>query len=451
MATVSNPRGNSFEEARLTFEDVEAALEKGTVIFNSAGAHIPKLGGPSLACTDATALPNALNMYVTAPQKRTSAPPHTDKQDVIVVQTSGKKHWRVYSPPTPSLKPSSDMFARGKGDDNLPLYALESEFGCELLLETTLSEGDILFIPAAFPHTTDTAEENVDETSIHLTFGLDTHIWDLDYLSLRRWALKRCQVVDTKLGQWEATDNIYTGEINKLDEDLMKDLIDSLPMGFVDDAAGEEEVNQVCAELKRISKQVDETIHAKVGDDVWLETTERIQQHGKELLDVHRDMYLAAIEEGRTREAEAAMTAHIDEGRKALTPEQMQRLSVFRVKRFFDKIEVSSKALYDWSFAGKASEDSDTALPENWAFTMPVKVGDTVEADLGGAFFPATVARVAGDTYDVVFFDGDKDSGLERGMLKLLVPPTQGDSADTSNMTPKQLKRWKKKQAKKNK
>jgi len=103
MATVSNPRGQTFEEARLSFEDVQAALEKGTVIFNSAGAHIPKLAGPALACTDANALPNALNVYVTAPQMRTLALPRTDKQDVVVVQTSGKKHWKVYSPPTGSL------------------------------------------------------------------------------------------------------------------------------------------------------------------------------------------------------------------------------------------------------------------------------------------------------------------------------------------------------------
>lgn len=149
------------------------------------------------------------------------------------------------------------------------------------------------------------------------------------------------------------------------------------------------------------------------------------------------------------------MTAHIEEGgRKALTPEQMQRLSVFRVKRFFDKIEVISNEFVEWSYSGKASEAATkdkTALPENWQFTLPVKVGDVVEADLGGAFFPATISRVAGDTYDVVFFDGDKDTGLDRGMLKLMTPPVMKEAVDTSNMTPKQLKRWKKEQEKKNK
>jgi hypothetical protein len=452
MHSVSNPRGQSFEEARLTFEEVEAALEKGTVIFNSAGAHISKLAGPTLACTDATALPNALNVYVTAPQKRTSAPPHTDKQDVIVVQTSGRKHWRVYTPPDPSQKPSADMFARGKSEDNLPLHALETDFGCKLLLETTLDEGDVLFVPAAFPHTTDTAEGGLNMTSIHLTFGLDTHVWDLDYLSVRRWLLKRAQVADTKLGQTGNEDNKYEGAVNQLPLMLVEDLTENLPMGFLDDDAGEDEVDSVASQLKRINVAVDESIAAKIDDETYVETVERIQQYGKELLDIHRDMYLAAIEEGRVRANEIAMTAHVDHrARKALTPEQMQRLSVFRVKSFFDKIDMSSKILMDWSFEGKRSQAAageNSAFPSDWAYSMPVKVGDQVEADLGGAFFPATVTRVAGNKYDVMFFDGDQDTGLERGMIKLLKPPTAEADVDISKMTAKQLKRWRKEQEK---
>ena len=64
----------------MTYNDILIALEKGTVIFNAAGAHIPKLAQPSLCCTDATSLPCALNLYITSSQQRTSAPPHTDKQ-----------------------------------------------------------------------------------------------------------------------------------------------------------------------------------------------------------------------------------------------------------------------------------------------------------------------------------------------------------------------------------
>ena len=459
ITDVSVPSGDSFEEARMTFDDVQAALDKGTVIMNAAGAHIPKLAGPSLACTDATLLPCALNMYVTAPGKRTSAPPHTDKQDVMVVQTSGRKYWKVFAPPDSALKPLADIFARGKMDDSLPLYSL-METG-ELLLETTLNPGDALFIPAGFPHTTTTVTEDdnpiAPETSIHLTLGIDHHIWELDYLNARRLALRRACVTDSALGQTRDEDNPFIGKANELPANLRADLFAELPLGLLDeDDKAAPLIDTVAAELERISKAVDEKTAASVESSVWRETVERIHQEGVELLEIHRDMYLAAIEEGRTREAEAAMTAHLDKGgpRKTMSPERIQRLSLFRVKRFYDQINESKQQLKEWSYAGVASSLSSSdgeaapALAADWAFTMPVKVGDQVEADLGGAFFSATVTRASGGTYDVAFFDGDRETGLDRSMIKLLSPPAESSSPEESNMTPKELKRWKKKQEK---
>jgi hypothetical protein len=391
VASVSTPRGNSFEDAKMLFSEVQAALERGTVIFNSAGAHICKLAGANLATVDATSLPCAINIYITAPNQRTSAPPHTDKQDVIVVQTCGRKHWRVYSPPDPSLKPSADMFARGKHTDHLPLYALESDLGCKLLLETTLEPGDVLFIPAAFPHTTSTADQN-EETSIHLTFGLDTHVWDLDYLSLRRFALRRAGVVDTALGQTKDEDNRYVGAANELPENVRVDLFDALPIGLLDDTdEGEALLQETAARVEEISREVDFETASQVDSQVWKDTAARVRQEGMELLEIHRDMFVAAIEEGRVREAEDVIrtAAHLD-GPKKMTPERMERLSCFRVKKYFDKINDSMKAMLDWSKAGVAlpsNSEGGGALPEDWAFTHAVNVGDTVEADLGGAFF----------------------------------------------------------------
>ena len=80
-------------------------------------------------------------------------------------------------------------------------------------------------------------------------------------------------------------------------------------------------------------------------------------------------------------------------------------------------------------------------------------MGDQVEADLGGAFFPAEITKVAGSSYDVKFFDGDVMNGLDRSMVKLLAPPAS-DSAGGSEDSPppglkkKELKRWRKKQEK---
>ena len=210
-------------------------------------------------------------------------------------------------------------------------------------------------------------------------------------------------------------------------------------------------------EAQRIAKEVDEATATAVDPDVWRETTERLLQHGKEILDIHRDMYLAAIEEGRVREAEEAMTAHLDDGKRkvAMTPERMQRLSVFRVKGFMDQMEECTKSLNEWSCAGSksgsGSRGASSALPDDWAFSLPLNVGDQVEADLGGAFFPAIVSKCIGNTYDITFFDGDQEPGMDRSRIKLLSPPAAEEDVDTSGMTPKQLKRWKKQQEKKQK
>jgi Cupin superfamily protein len=436
----------------MTFADVEAALTKGTVIMNAAGAHIPKLAGPSLALTDAVALPCALNLYVTAPGQRTSAPPHTDKQDVCVVQTAGRKSWKVFAVPDPSKKPSSDIFSRGKGDDSLPLYSLSEE--TDLLVETTLAPGDVLFIPAGFPHTTSTVhdETSSDETSVHLTFGIDHHIWELDYLSVRRLAHRRAGLADALESDMSgATGNPFTGKVNLLPPPILADIMAELPMGLLEED-GTILMNQVADKAVAIMRQVDP--ECKIDANVVKETVARIRQQGMELLDTHRDMYLAAIDEGRIREAEDAMTAHLDKKSTTMSPERMQRLSLFRVKRFYDQINESKKQLAEWSTAGSGSTGSHVGsqLASNWAFTLPVSVGDQVEADLGGAFFPATVTRASEGSFDVAFFDGDRESGLHRGQLKLLAPPksasVQAGDVDTSKMTPKQLKRWRKEQEK---
>ena len=479
VSAVSEALGKSFQDAKMTFEQVSDALTKGTVIFNAIGAHVPKLAGSTLACTDATSLSAAVNMYVTAPNKRTSAPPHTDKQDVVVVQTQGSKRWRVFRPTNPDEKPEADVFARGKGDDNLPLYRLLEREDDLLLLDVTLNPGDVLFIPAAFPHTTDTITSNeseIDETSIHLTFGLDTHVWDLNYLSLRRFALRKAGVKDIVLGQMRDEENPYIGAVNQLPDTIRNELYSSLPLGFLDDDAmgGDQIENVVVSHLQKVSHLLDsETALAaeNVNPDIWKDTTNRIRLYGMEILDIHRDMYLAAIEEGDIRKAEDSMAEHLhsNNDHQSMSPERMQRLSLFRVKKFYDQINNVKSNLNQWSHDvlvtnnNNQHENNDSktkitnTLPTNWEFTLPVKVGDNVEADLGGAFFPATITKVSGVHYDVQFFDGDRMDGLERSMIKLLVPPKDDDAGDngtlfdgidTSTLTKKELKRLRKKQEK---
>ncbi len=198
MAAVGAARGTSFEDAKLRPEDVRAAMAKrsGTVVFNSVGGSVAPLAGVCLDAVESFRLPVALNLYLTAPGQATSAPPHTDKQDVFVLQSQGRKRWRVYAPPAPGKKAGADPFARGKDTDTLGLDELGPP-----LIDTVLGPGQVLYMPAGFPHTTDTVVGMADEKdpSVHLTLGVDTHIWGLTHANLRDYLLFRLDPTATRL------------------------------------------------------------------------------------------------------------------------------------------------------------------------------------------------------------------------------------------------------------
>jgi hypothetical protein len=470
VSAVSQPTGTSFDDARMTLEQVKTALNSGTVIFNNIGAHIPRLAGLTLASTDALSLPGALNMYVTARGMRTSAPPHTDRQDVLVVQMEGAKRWRVFSPPTDgNVKPNADPFARGKGLDNLPLHTLvegaEGRLGCELLLDVITREGDILFIPAGFPHTTDTVDNDDDakyDASIHLTFNIDTHVWGLDYLSVRNIALRRIRSKDVLASET----NLYVGKVNQLSNNLRSRVMNSLPLDFLDSDQNDNSktVDSIVNHLGELCSMINESTdtNADISLESLREALQQIHSYASSILEIHRDMYHAAVDEGRLRKAEAAMTAHIINDRSSpssakMTPERIQRLSLFRVKQYFQQIDMVKKELDLWCTSGSTSTSNtsdlsgrESALDPNWQICTPLEVGDVCEAELGGAYFAAKVTKIVGDKYNVEFFDGDRFDGLERHQIKLYQPPSLDKSnIDTGGLTKKEIKRLQKKMEKK--
>ncbi|KAG8460254.1 hypothetical protein KFE25_004502 [Diacronema lutheri] len=198
------------DDARIDPAAVADALSSSTVVLNSAGFFIAPLAAIALSMADAFELPVWLNMYLTRPGQLLSTQLHTDLQDVFVVQTQGRKRWRVYAPPDPSAAISSNPLARGKGLDALAESALDAP-----LIDTIMEPGQILYVPAGFPHTTSTAVPRADGAradggaggtsaaaaaaaatiaeppSVHLTLGVDTHLWGLSYMRLREVALSR--------------------------------------------------------------------------------------------------------------------------------------------------------------------------------------------------------------------------------------------------------------------
>ena len=182
-------------EEGFSADDVDKTMDAATVVMLNAGFVVPTLAHVSLAMIDATQLPIWLNVYLSKPGLARSTQLHTDKQDVLLVQTTGRKRWRVYRPPPPADAPAHDPFARGKGTDVM------EERPDDLLIDTVMRPGDVLYIPAGFPHETDTTELGGDvsadddalaaQPSVHLTVGLDTHLWALSYAKLREVRARR--------------------------------------------------------------------------------------------------------------------------------------------------------------------------------------------------------------------------------------------------------------------
>ncbi|KAH8082979.1 histone demethylase [Aureococcus anophagefferens] len=97
------------------------------------------------------------------------------------MQCHGNKRWRLAAA-APDRRPGADPLARGKGDDVLELGELEETPAADVVL--TLATA---LVPAGWPHTTDTLECAVDdEPSVHLTLGVDTHIWGSTASALAR-------------------------------------------------------------------------------------------------------------------------------------------------------------------------------------------------------------------------------------------------------------------------
>ncbi|KAG7368500.1 cupin 4 family protein [Nitzschia inconspicua] len=202
-----------------SWSDVQDALQGGTIYFNTAGSLWPSLGALCRLVMYAFGLPTNCNVYVTPPGCTVSVPPHTDRQDVLVLQTEGYKRWRIFSPP--KRQPGGrDPLDRGKQGDVLTIENLGQP-----LIDTIVGPGDVLYVPVGFPHITDTLNANEGnehatnrKASVHLTMGLDTHVWMITMAHLRWALLQRCGL-DFKI-------------IFENDDDYWK-AIETLPIGFL--------------------------------------------------------------------------------------------------------------------------------------------------------------------------------------------------------------------------
>jgi len=99
------------------------------------------------------------NAYVT-PATSQGFAVHHDTHDVFVLQTHGRKEWRVYGPVV-ELAGKEQPWSKSRTDPGEPILRAE------------LSAGDCLYLPRGFPHDAVAREE----VSIHVTVGILASTW----------------------------------------------------------------------------------------------------------------------------------------------------------------------------------------------------------------------------------------------------------------------------------
>jgi len=503
--STSTSTSGAFQESRLSFAHIQAA--QGTVILNSAGAYISHtLAASSLAALDGmdgAVAGLCLNVYITPRHAHVSAPPHTDYQDVVVVQTQGRKHWRIYSPPTTSC--TDNPFARGKGVGNdLPLSLLESS-GSKLLLDVIMTPGDLLFVPARFPHTTDTllvssschesdttdttdTTDDTDDTddtdttksdeqepnngssnkedddddndwSMHLTIGLDSHVWSMNYLSMRRFGLRRFGVKDVLLRSSSNNDDdndddddgAYMGLANsQLSDDLREALFSSVDRCLL----SKKETNDQAAVLEKVAMDlfvVTEQISKELLHDdgsnnnnnnnendgsitkttttttttlslvQCIEIVTQFRHMGQKIMQTHRNMYTSAMKEEQVRNNSSGGWS----ADNLTSNDQIERLSLFRVPTYFEQLDDIREELRRWAAndGTESSSDGDNgASVSSWSASQSILTGDQVEVRTStteAGWTPAKVIYARADgRFDLQHFDGSFKQGVRRQDMK---------------------------------
>lgn len=100
------------------------------------------------------------NAYLT-PGNTSGFTPHYDTHEVLVLQISGTKHWRIYEPPV--VLPHRRQ----------PFTPVGYSLPPQPLLEVDLAPGDLLYLPRGHVHTTTTSSSH----SAHVTIGIAVYTW----------------------------------------------------------------------------------------------------------------------------------------------------------------------------------------------------------------------------------------------------------------------------------
>ena len=182
---------------------------------------------------------------------------------------------------------------------------------------------------AGFPHTTDTvntgaAGEAAEEDSVHLTVGIDTHIWGLNYASMRSGALARAKLPNT-LNECTLPSSSYWRLMGV-----------PATLGFLSRHSSSATHAAVACELASCIELAETSRWAGVDRDKLMESldikpiVQQVEKHTKSIVAVQRAMYMDAAKDVRPNAP------------------GMPRVSIFRVKEHMAKLEAAMDSHLQW-------------------------------------------------------------------------------------------------------
>lgn len=178
---VNGKRDNLNSNGRATSEEIGKLYNEGcTIQFFQPQRYSDVLHSLMASMESHFGSAAGANVYLTPPNSQ-GLSPHYDNVEVFILQTEGKKHWLLYSPPEKEILPFK--YSRELAQAELP----------EPLLEAVLSPGDFLYFPRGMIHQ---ARASAD-ASTHITFSTYERTSWADYLRVALpFALERAMEED---------------------------------------------------------------------------------------------------------------------------------------------------------------------------------------------------------------------------------------------------------------
>ena len=163
-----SPSENEFDRKQLVDEQGRVRLNKllecysmnGTALFHDTQRKLPRVARMCRSLQRTLGMKVAVHFYLTRrPQQATHL--HYGRTDVLIAQVFGSKRWRIY-------RSEGVPFIYSQAGEYMPDDDLD-----EPVIDVALEPGDLIYVPAGFPHSVEAISKDVG----HFTISLEAVRW----------------------------------------------------------------------------------------------------------------------------------------------------------------------------------------------------------------------------------------------------------------------------------